>query len=192
MTCVDLVGDPLADLFLIGDDGKPPRIAKNLGNGAHWLSIAFSGRWAAPKAPHMRSNPHGLGIKIELKGQGIDVNYLHTTTSTGLAQSIGPVVLGLGSKINIPDIGMRWPDGILQGEMNVPADQVMFIEERNRKPSSCPVVFTWNGERFVCLGDFLGGGGIGYLLAPGVYSRPDRDESLLIGGDQLRRATGVT
>ena len=60
------------------------------------------------------------------------------------------------------------------------------LAENNRKTGSCPVLFTWNGERFVCLGDFLGGGGLGYLVAPGVYSQPDRDESVAIAADQLQ------
>ena len=55
----------------------------------------------------------------------------------------------------------------------------------------CPVLFTWNGSRFVCLGDFLGGGGLGYLVAPGVYGQPDRDETVAIAADQLKPVNGV-
>ena len=66
-----------------------------------------------------------------------------------------------------------------------------ILAENNRKTGSCPVLFTWNGERFVCLGDFLGGGGLGYLVAPGVYSQPDRDEAVAIAADQLRAEQGV-
>ena len=70
----------------------------------------------------------------------------------------------------------------MQCELNVAADQKLDLAENNRKTGSCPVLFTWNGERFVCLGDFLGGGGLGYLVAPGVYSQPDRDEAVAIAG----------
>ena len=65
------------------------------------------------------------------------------------------------------------------------------LAENNRKTGSCPVLFTWNGERFVCLGDFLGGGGLGYLVAPGVYSQPDRDEAVAIIAEQLRPEQGI-
>ena len=68
---------------------------------------------------------------------------------------------------------------------------MLALAENNRKTGSCPVLFTWNGERFVCLGDFLGGGGLGYLVAPGVYGQPDRDEAVAIAADQLRPSTGV-
>ena len=53
------------------------------------------------------------------------------------------------------------------------------------------MLFTWNGQRFVCLGDFLGGGGLGYLVAPGVYGQPDRDEAVAITSEQLQAEHGV-
>jgi hypothetical protein len=79
----------------------------------------------------------------------------------------------------------------MQSELNVAADRVLALAEHNRKTGSCPVLFTWDGERFVCLGDFLGGGGLGYLVAPGVYGRPDRDESVAIDAGQLRAERGA-
>ena len=36
------------------------------------------------------------------------------------------------------------------------------VEELDRKPSSCPFLFAWNGERFEFMTDFLGGGEMGY------------------------------
>ncbi len=65
------------------------------------------------------------------------------------------------------------------------------MAENNRKTGSCPVLFTWDGRRYVCIGDFLGGGGMGYLVAPGVYSQPDRDEAMAITAEQLRESDGV-
>ena len=76
-------------------------------------------------------------------------------------------------------------------KLNLKADQRLNLAENNRKTGSCPVLFTWNGQRFVCIGDFLGGGGLGYLVAPGVYSQPDRDESVAISSDQLQPFNGV-
>ena len=56
---------------------------------------------------------------------------------------------------------MLWPSGILQAEIGVETagktaagpvalrrTGAMTIEELDRKPSSCPFLFTWNGERF--------------------------------------------
>jgi tetratricopeptide (TPR) repeat protein len=180
----DLVGDPLPDLLLI-KDGEAPRICRNLGNGRHWLALDPAGRWKAG-FDHMRSNPHGLGLRIVAEGQGLFATHEHTTTASGLGQSVKPIVLGLGEASSAALLRLRWPDGTMQCELNVAADQKLPLVEHNRKTGSCPVLFTWNGERFVCIGDFLGGGGLGYLVAPGVYGQPDRDEAVAISSDQLR------
>ncbi len=185
----DLGGDPLPD-FLMLREGEAPRVALNRGNGRTWVAITLGGRWK-PHPDHMRSNAEGLGTRISIEGDGLDVRYDHATPSTSLGQSATPVVLGLGSAKQIQLIHLRWPDGVLQCELNMPVATTHNIAEYNRKTGSCPVLFTWNGEQFVCLGDFLGGGGLGYLVAPGIYSQPDRDEAVAIAPDQLKAVDGI-
>ena len=185
----DLVGDALPDLLLV-PDGRPPRLARNLGNGHHWLAIDLAGRWKT-SFDHMRTNSEGLGARLSLEGQGIHVPYDHTTPSAGLAQSVAPVVLGMGSSPSAPLLRIRWPDGVIQCELNVTANKTLFLAEISRKTGSCPVLFTWNGTRFECLGDFLGGGGLGYLVSPRVYGQPDRDESVAIAPGQLSTVDGM-
>ena len=185
----DLTGDPLPDLLLLAD-GAPPQLARNLGNGRHWLALELGGRWKT-SFDHMRTNPHGLGTRITLEGQGLLVTHDHTTPTGGLAQSVGPIVLGLDQNPSVELVRLRWPDGTMQCELNEKADTRLALTEFNRKKGSCPVLFTWNGERYVCLGDFLGGGGLGYLVAPGAYGEPDRDESVAIASDQLKAVNGV-
>ena len=101
-----------------------------------------------------------------------------------------PVVLGMDRVPSAALVRVRWPDGTLQCELNVPADQVLAVVEHNRKTGSCPVLFAWDGDRFACIGDFLGGGGLGYLVAPGVYGQPDRDEAVAIAPGQLAAVAG--
>src|SRR5205814_1688666 len=117
--------------------------------------------------------------------------YDHTTAESGPAQSVRPVVLGLGTATEVSLVRLLWPDGVIQCELGPHADQPLVLAEFCRKHGSCPVLFTFDGRRFVCIGDFLGGGGLGYLVAPGVYSQPDRDEAVAIAGDQLRAVGGV-
>lgn len=187
MTIENVAGSPLPDLILWTDSG--PWLAVNETVNRPYLALNIGGRWKR-SFDHMRTNPHGLGAKIALEGQGLFVPYEHTTPNAGLAQSQAPVVLGTAGVRTIPLLRIRWPDGVMQSELNVPADQLLALAENNRKTGSCPVLFTWNGDRFECLGDFLGGGGLGYLVAPGTYSQPDRDESLLIRSSQLKSENG--
>ena len=188
MQAIDLVGDALPDLLAIQTDG-PPQLARNLGNGQHWLALRLGGHWRV-KPQLMRTNPHAIGTRIALEGQGVRASYDLTTPDAGLGQSIAPVVLGLGKSPRVDLVHLRWPDGVIQCELNLAGDSLVEIRENNRKTGSCPVLFTWNGERYVCLGDFLGGGGLGYMVAPGVYGQPDRDESMAIAADQLRPISG--
>ena len=188
-TLANLVGDPLPDL-IFRRDGEPLRVARNLGNGSHWLSLDLAGRW---KTSHdqMRTNSEGLGARLTLEGRDLFVPFDNTTTEAGLGQSIGPFVLGMGSHLNAPLLRTRWPDGVMQSELNVTADKTLPLVELSRKTGSCPILFTWNGARFVCLGDFAGAAGLGFLEAPGEYHPPDRDEAMFIGANQLQ-AVGQT
>jgi tetratricopeptide (TPR) repeat protein len=189
LIAADLIGDALPDILVIRP-GEPPALATNLGSGQHWLALQLGGYWRV-KPELMRTNSHAIGTRVLLEGQGIHVNYDHTTPESGLGQSVTPFVLGLGRKERVELVHLQWPDGVIQCELNVrPDGKTLQLMENNRKTGSCPVLFTWNGERFVCIGDFLGGGGLGYLVAPGAYSQPDRDESVAISGDQLRPSHG--
>ena len=171
ITAVDLVGDPLPDVLILRRPGEKPALARNAGNGNHWLAIRLGGYWRV-KPELMRTNSHGIGTRLTLEGQGLFVPYDHTTPDSGLGQSIAPVVLGLGAREQADLVHLRWPDGVMQCELNQVGDQQVDLAENNRKTGSCPVLFTWNGRRFVCIGDFLGGGGMGYLVAPGSWRQP--------------------
>ncbi|WP_165067140.1 FG-GAP-like repeat-containing protein [Paludisphaera rhizosphaerae] len=189
LALVDLDGDALPDV-LTTTPGAAPVWSRRGDGGARWLALDLSGRWRV-QPELMRTNPHGIGARVVVQARGIDAVYDHTTPSAALGSAPGPVVIGLKGNSAADVVHVRWPDGVMQAELNVAADQKVELAERNRKTGSCPVLFTWNGERFVCLGDFLGGGGLGYLVAPGVYGQPDRDEAVAIGEDQLKAEHGV-
>ena len=89
LIAVDLVGDPLADILAVRPGG-PPVLARNLGNGRHWLAFELGGHWHV-KPELMRTNSHGLGSRVLVEGQGTHVTYEHTTQETGLGQSVVPI-----------------------------------------------------------------------------------------------------
>ena len=99
-------------------------------------------------------------------------------------------------------VRVLWPAGIVQAELPPAADApaagvvphaTLALTELDRKPSSCPYLFTWNGERFEFITDFMGGGEMGYQHAPGVVGHPDPEEYVRIDGDRAWcRATAAT
>ena len=84
------------------------------------------------------------------------------TSSATPAVAPADLLFGLGRRATADIVRVLWPSGILQTEIvpsggaPVSAPVAMKIEELDRKPSSCPFLFTWNGTRFEFVTDFLG------------------------------------
>ncbi|MFN2444435.1 MAG: FG-GAP-like repeat-containing protein [Vicinamibacterales bacterium] len=133
------------------------------------------------------SNRDALGAKVELRAGSL--RHKIETMATTPAAAPADVLFGLGTRTRADVVRVLWPAGILQAEADVPA-AVASITELDRKPSSCPFLYTWNGTRFEFLTDFLGGGELGYWVAPGVRSVPDPDEYVRIPAERLRERDG--
>ena len=63
-----------------------------------------------------------------------------------------------------------------QTELATPARRRLELTELDRKGTSCPILYAWDGAQFRFVTDILGGAIIGYLTAPGHYNTPDTDE----------------
>ena len=132
------------------------------------------------------SNRGGVGSKIDVRAGSLRQR-IETSAATPAAAP-ADIVLGLGRRARADVVRVLWPSGILQAETTIASP--MAITELDRKPSSCPFLYTWNGRRFEFVTDFMGGGEMGYWEAPGVRNTPDPDEYVRIRGDQLRAKDG--
>ena len=119
------------------------------------------------------------------KLQGIRVKLTVTLSAEEVDRAIASAYAKVAAKVRIPGFRPgKAPRPII--DTHVGRDTVLAeaftrrIVERSRKPTSCPLVFAWDGERFRFVTDFLGGGEMGYWLAPGEHgvqrlrNRPDR------------------
>jgi tetratricopeptide (TPR) repeat protein len=186
----DFNGDGFPDIMLWSEkEGLQLRTSQ--GNGNHWVAVKLTGRRAVePRGFKVRCNADGLGARIEVKTGDRSIGCEVTTLTAGLGQSSGPVIFGLGHQTEIDSIRVRWPDGVIQAELNQPCSQVVSIAETNRKDTSCPILFTWNGERFVFVTDFLGAGSMGELQPDGTTRPPRPEESVKIEVEQLQPRDG--
>ena len=132
------------------------------------------------------SNRSGIGARIELRAGSLR----HAFESSAAIPPAAPadIVFGAGQRSRADAVRVLWPSGILQAEVD-PAAR-MTVVELDRKPSSCPFLFTWNGTRFDFATDFMGGSEMGAWIAPEVRNVPDTDEYVRLRADQLVAADG--
>ena len=134
----------------------------------NWLSVSLEG---------LNSNRDGVGAKIEVKS----ANRLQKREVKGNGDSYVVANFGLAGADSVEFVRVLWPSGVRQTESAMAANRSLRLTELNRKGTSCPIVYAWDGERFKFVSDIMGGAIIGYLLGPGEYNRPDTDEYLPLG-----------
>ncbi|MGI9105412.1 MAG: FG-GAP-like repeat-containing protein [Pyrinomonadaceae bacterium] len=149
------------------------------------------------------SNRSGVEAKVEMRAGSLRQKLEVYAASPAPAPA--DLLFGLGGRERADAVRVLWPSGTVQAETEFKAGVVdekqsavqsasraasLKVTELDRKPSSCPYLYTWNGERFEFITDFMGGGELGYWLAPGMRSAPDSDEYVRIRGDQLKERDG--
>jgi Flp pilus assembly protein TadD len=174
----DLDGDGDADIVLRGSRGL--QVFRNEGGDR---GGALRVRLAAQV-----SNRSAAGSNVELRAGSLKQR--RETFASMPAPAADDLVFGLGGRPSVDAVRVLWPAGIVQAEIQPPLARTLTVTELNRKPSSCPYLYTWDGSRFQFITDFLGGGELGHWEAPGVRNTPDPDEYVRIAADMLRARDG--
>jgi len=177
----DLDGDCFPDLLVWRESGLELR--RNAGNGNKALQIQPTGR--RDKGSNLRTNADGIGCWIVAQSGAHWTASERTTLNAGMGQSLLPTMLGMGKSGKADVIRIRWPDAVIQAEFDAATCSVVRISETNRKGTSCPVLMTWDGNRFVFVTDFLGGGALGESGPDGSIRPPRSEESVKIEAGQL-------
>lgn len=164
----------------------------NQGNDNHSLELELTGLRGASKAGNekLRCTADGFGVWAAAQAGNLWTGAEKATLQAGLGQSSQPLILGLGVHDKADVVRLRWPDSVLQAELNQPTNVMVQISETSRRSGSCPVLFTWDGEKFVFVTDFLGGGALGELSASGETRMPRPEESVTIEAHQLALQNG--
>ncbi|MEZ5425343.1 MAG: FG-GAP-like repeat-containing protein [Pyrinomonadaceae bacterium] len=142
----------------------------------------------------LASNKNAVGAKIDLRSGSLTQKLETYSASPMPAPSV--IHFGLGKRKTPDAVRIIWPSGIVQAETDfqTPARTGLIrpktIEELDRKPSSCPYLYSWDGGKFAFITDFLGGGEMGNWAEKGVYHQPDPDEFVRIPPDLLKPLDG--
>jgi tetratricopeptide (TPR) repeat protein len=176
----DIDGDGDTDI-IFGAPGGGLKVARNDGgNTNRSLRVNLTG--------HV-SNRSGVGSKIEVRAGSLAQKL--ETYSASPAPAPADVVFGLGKRTVVDAVRVLWPAGIVQAETDIAnTKSPLSLTELDRKPSSCPYLYVWNGERFEFVTDFMGGGEMGHLDAPGSFNMPDPTEYVRIPPGLLQERDG--
>jgi Flp pilus assembly protein TadD len=178
----DFDGDGSTDL-LITQNHLPPMLLKNDGgNRYNWLRMEFKGT---------NDNKTGIGTKVEMSAGALQQKWEITGASGYLGQGSTHILAGLGPERGADVVRLLWPTGVLQDEMELPAFKTDRITEIDRRGSSCPIVFVWNGKKFEFLADMIGPGIVGHWIAPNQRNTPDPEEYFKVSGSQVEAKGGV-
>ena len=169
------VGDLDADgrLDLVGlQDGRPVGM---LGRGEadyHWQVLRPR---ALQAAGDQRINTFAVGGEIEVRSGLLVQKQLLTGR---------PVHFGLGSHELVDVVRIAWPNGVVQAEFEVGADQA--IEAEQRLKGSCPWLFAYDGEGMGFVTDFLWRSPLGLRInAQDTAGIAQTEDWVRIRGDQL-------
>lgn len=141
-------------------------------------------------ASQMRSNASGIGTRAKLRVAGEWSIQDRIDNHSGPNQSLMPLMFGLRGYDSANHLVLEWPDGVLQTEIGLDANELHLIQETERQLASCPIVFAWNGKKHEFVSDVLGVAALGFLVEPGKYANPRSKERFRIDGDMLQPKDG--
>ena len=153
-----------------------------------FVMLTLSGK--TDKAEEMRSNASGIGVQGSARIQDRWSALQPFRSGSGPGQSLQPITIGLAGRPQIDFLRLLWPDGVSQTELKLKPGGRIDIAETQRQAGSCPLVFVWDGQRFVFVADVLGAGGIGFNLGRGDYYEPRPQENLHLSTGLLQPKDG--
>ncbi len=177
----DYDGDGAVDLLITQND-LPPVLLRNVGgNHNNWLQVALKGE---------HDNLTGIGTRVEIFAGALLQKWEVPGASGYLGQGSTEIHAGLGDEHSADIVRLLWPTGILQDELEIAAGRRTPITEIDRRGSSCPIVFVWNGKKFEFLADMIGPGIVGHWIAPDQRDTPNPEEYFKVAGSQVSPQAG--
>jgi tetratricopeptide (TPR) repeat protein len=154
----DYDGDGATDLLITQNHGPAVFLRNEGGNKNNWLKLDLTG---------LADNKSAIGTKVEIFAGGNRQKFEIAGSNGYLGQNSLELNIGLGQAKQADVVRMLWPTGVLQDEIEVPAGKTQKYTEMDRRGSSCPTLFVWDGDHYELVADMIGAGVIGHWVAPG-------------------------
>jgi tetratricopeptide (TPR) repeat protein len=173
----DYDGDGATDLLITQNHGPAVLLRNEGGNQNHWLRLSLKG---------LADNKSAIGTKVEVFSGGNRQKFEIAGSNGYLGQNSTDIVVGLGDSKEADIVRMTWPTGVLQDEIHVAGDKQQNFLEIDRRGSSCPTLFVWNGKRYEFVADMLGAGVVGHWVGAGQRDVPRPVEWIKIPREAIR------
>ena len=157
LVTADYDGDGATDLLITQNHGPAILLRNEGGNKNNWLRLSLKG---------LNDNKSAIGTKVEVFSAGNDQKFEIAGSSGYLGQNSTDIVVGLGDAKEADVVRMLWPTGVLQDEIEVAGNREQKFLEIDRRGSSCPTLFVWDGHHYQLVGDMLGAGVVGHWVGP--------------------------
>src|SRR5215831_14611240 len=173
----DYDNDGATDLLITQNHG-PAMLLRNEGaTQNHWLKLSLKG---------LNDNKSAIGTKVEVFSGGNRQKFEIQGANGYLGQNSTDIVVGLGESKEADIVRLLWPSGVLQDEIQIVGDKQQNLIEIDRRGSSCPTLFAWDGERYRFVADMLGAGVVGHWIGPNQRDVPRPVEYIKIPSGLLQ------
>ncbi len=179
----DYDNDGATDLLITQNHGPAVLLRNEGGKQNHWLCLSLKG---------LADNKSAIGTKVEVFASGNRQKFEIAGSNGYLGQNSPYLTVGLGDAKEADIVRMTWPTGVLQDEINVAGDRQQNFTEIDRRGSSCPTLFVWNGERYEFVADLLGAGVVGHWIGPGQRDIPRPVEYIKLDQAMVREKISPT
>ncbi len=181
LIAADVDGDGAPDL-IVTQLNAAPLLLRNVGaNKNHFVRLDLSG---------YADNKTALGSKVEIFANGQWQKWELAGASGYQTQAPPQILIGLGEAEGIDLLRILWPTGILQDEIDLPHTQVIAMKEADRRGSSCPVLFAWDGHKYKLVTDAIGAAVVGHWFTPTRRNTPNPGEWIKVDGDKVAAVNG--
>jgi tetratricopeptide (TPR) repeat protein len=173
----DVDGDGLLDLVGVSS-GRPVRLKPAVTKHYRWQTIRPRAQQAAGD---QRINAFGIGGEVELRAGLLVEKQIIADTS---------VHFGLGARDRVDVARIVWPNGVMQADFDLGADQTVTADQRLK--GSCPWVFVDDGTGMRFVTDFLWRSPLGLRInAQDTAGVSQTEDWVRIAGDQLAPRDGA-
>jgi hypothetical protein len=170
-----------ADL-IVTQVNAPPVLLRNVGgNNNHAVRLDLTG---------FADNKTALGVKVEIFSSGHWQKWELAGASGYQTQGPPQILVGLGDADHIDLLRILWPTGVLQDEIDLPHTPVIAMKEADRRGSSCPVLFAWDGHKYKLVTDVIGAAVVGHWFTPTRRNISNPGEWIKIDGNAVAPVNG--